>query len=301
MQEDQDNWCASAMRLVGAGCAKVLFYAYVIDPSMCARTLVSERRVYRHGSDRNAMVMCIEMTTTDAPSQKRMFMRCFSCKCKQQRIPLARQAARFETSSSWVEILESDLDSYAVSIAVSSPPLSSSAAEVEKEEDPPSLRVEFAYAWNSIHKRYRDRILAELGVLNTDREEDHRQGFVNVKRTAGPQAYAMLATERACAVVCCSDIQLFSTRIQCPRRRHLHSSIHSQKEEKEGAKSESGSATTDLAQNFAGQKDDNDETLVMILQRIEKCSGAYGYSLFIGCKCKQCRTTFAELWLMVPF
>lgn len=96
---DPKHWCPLVSK------ATLKFYGCVVDAPLCVRTLASEQRVYRHGTDRNAMVTCTET---------RMFMRCFSAKCK------GLVCRRSPAGGGWIELFETDLDSYAVQNVIAS-------------------------------------------------------------------------------------------------------------------------------------------------------------------------------------
>lgn len=242
----------SAMRLVAAGHARIRFYAKVVDASMCVRTLAAERRVYRHGNDRDAMLLCLEMTGSGA---LRMFMRCFSCKCRRLYVPASRRCSPL---SSWIEVFESDLASEAVALAVAESDL--------KADNDAAISVEAADGWELIPARHRRGIQTALGcgaalslgaALNRSAAE---------LVTRADLAHAMLLSG-ARAVVCGSDAQLLSRRLRCPRRHP--------------------------------QASDDDAASIMVLESVERCSGACDYQLFVRCRCRQCRTVFVEPWVLV--
>ena len=241
----------------GAG-AKVVFYSYVIEPSMCARTLVCEGRVYRHGHDRNAMLMCLSLPAAAAP---RMFMRCFSCKCKGLRFPASRPAG---VSSAWVEILESDLKSEAVVLAV---------APADDDDKEGKTIIAYADGWDQIQSgRCRRGILAALGCSRAPppAAADDREAVVVL---SGSSPFGLLSGGGR-AVVCGGDARLLSRWLPCPRQLQQ-------------------TAAPAAAPAAAPQ------TIILVLESVERCSGACSYTLFIRCMCKACRTTYVDPWLQV--
>ena len=146
---DKNYWCP----LISDATLK--FHACAVDAPLCVRTLASEQRVYRHGSDRNAMVMCTET---------RMFMRCFSVKCKGLVCPPRRVAG----GGGWIELFETDLDSEAVRNHIIDISSSSSAIAPDQRFAPRSegrtIRVE----------RHRIQIEAVLTqkLLKEEEEDD---------------------------------------------------------------------------------------------------------------------------------
>ena len=130
------------------------------------------KKVYRHGSDHHAMVMC---------SSKRMFMLCFSSKCKMPR------------QGGWVEIDEKCLGSEAVRLAV-------------KNQAPiATVEVDGAAEWDRIQARYRGTMEARLTSFGW---EQHAASAVTVH--APSYAFMLLG---GCRVVVCGS----GVVARCPR------------------------------------------------------------------------------------
>ena len=89
----------------------------------------------------------------------------------------------------------------------------------------------------------------------------------SVGRYTSPLLFSML-TDGARAVVCGSG-----ARLPCPQHT-----------KKKGAEAD---ATTIIM-------------MTVVLESVERCSGACSYSLFTRCVCGVCRTTYAEAWVHVP-
>jgi len=93
---ERKNWCPKVMDLVQNSGYEVTMYACVNNMSMCCRILKGEGRVHRHRTDANAMVFVCQPAKRRGAA--RMFVRCFSSKCK-------------HVTSAWVEIQEADATS----------------------------------------------------------------------------------------------------------------------------------------------------------------------------------------------
>ena len=253
-------WCETVVRLVNAGRAEVILYAYVNRASMCARTLLSEGRVYRHANNSNAMVMSIQMLGPAGSSRKdkcRMFMRCFSSKCRG--LPPHQRC----DPKGWVEILPSDLESAAV-LAVVRPTPKEKAAEAPPaaataEEESSSLShmmtmmMPFCNSWERLQQR-------------------QQKGWVSMVLRGAEQVYPPLSdamrvppacmlqylASGAAVVVVCGSL---SSMMDCPRASGCSGNVHA-----------------------------------CVIEHVEASSGAYMCRVFMRCSCAFCGT-FVEPWL----
>lgn len=112
------NWCDSVVHMLKSGReCHVLVYALVEHPAFCPiRLLVNGGEIHRHHSN-NAMLFCVEDTDHGVC---RMFMRCFSQKCKDMLCnalisgggheALHKRVETRRREKSWVELFEEDFN-----------------------------------------------------------------------------------------------------------------------------------------------------------------------------------------------
>ena len=107
---DMRYMCESVSRLVNSGRGVLQVYATVLNPALCPKHLKATQKIYRHGSN-NCMVAVVEEShPTCKRKSTRMFVRCFSEKCKSMVSPHC-------SAGGWVEL---GLQDYLVVRAVSS-------------------------------------------------------------------------------------------------------------------------------------------------------------------------------------
>ena len=94
-------WCDTAVQLVNAGRGVVKLYAKVLNPALCPKHLKAMQKVYRHGSNHSMLVVVEESHPSCKGTSYRLFMRCFSDKCRLIKSPHC-------SGCGWVELCKPD-------------------------------------------------------------------------------------------------------------------------------------------------------------------------------------------------
>lgn len=230
--QSQDATCS------GIDKKNIMFYACAIDPAMCPRTFAAEGRVYQHGSDRNAIVVC---------TASRLFMRCFSSKCKKHPVPPKRAAG----GGVWVELFESDLVSDAVRLAVS---MKQAEQELLVEQEPPIVATAEPKKMIPRHRRTVDGAMQRHLGAGLGQEWEP---LPSISVPSHTRLYGLLRPKS------------MAQPILIAKNAAAHCARHPLK-------------TADA---------------VVLIEYIERCSGAFSYHLFVTCPA--CKTEFADPWAEV--
>jgi hypothetical protein len=84
---DPRYWCDAVVRIVNAGRGELKVYAMAQNPALCPKHLKAEHRIHRHSSNHSMLAIVEEKHPTCKNTSFRMFMRCFSDKCRALRSP----------------------------------------------------------------------------------------------------------------------------------------------------------------------------------------------------------------------
>jgi hypothetical protein len=95
-----EYWCQEVTALVNAGCGVLKVYAKVCNPAVCPKHLKANKRLYQHGSNHCMMLVMEQSHAMCKQKSFRMFLRCFSLKCKDMKCS--------HCSGGWVEMERSD-------------------------------------------------------------------------------------------------------------------------------------------------------------------------------------------------
>ena len=92
-------WCEAIVRLINNGRGVLRLYAKVMNPKLCPKTLKAMQKVHCHSTNHSMLAVVEESHPSCKGTSFRMFMRCFSDKCR-----------TIKTSSGygWIELDKSD-------------------------------------------------------------------------------------------------------------------------------------------------------------------------------------------------
>ena len=93
--------CEAVTRALNSGKGVLKVYAKVLNPVLCPKHLKASQQVYRHGSNHCMLAVVEESHFSCKKTSFRMFMRCFSDKCKQMKCTHC-------SSGGWVELAMHD-------------------------------------------------------------------------------------------------------------------------------------------------------------------------------------------------
>ena len=91
------HWCDSVVRLVNAGRGVLRVYAKVLNPALCPKYLKASQRIHQHGSNHCMLAVVEETHPSCKATSFRVFMRCFSDKCRALKSPHC-------SACGWVEL-----------------------------------------------------------------------------------------------------------------------------------------------------------------------------------------------------
>ena len=92
-------WCETIVRLINSGRGVLRVYAKVMNPALCPKTLKAMQQVHCHKSNHSMLSVVEESHPSCKGTSFRMFMRCFSDKCR---------TIKSSSGYGWVELDKSD-------------------------------------------------------------------------------------------------------------------------------------------------------------------------------------------------